>query len=386
MEEEVSLIETGAKEETEDAQKNLHSRVEELIRLNAALSAENDMYEQFISRLDPQELISAQERKSNSGGRRWRSKSQPEQQLSLQQKCYVAQSELMETEREQERSRQKYERIHDSFKDSMKEAEMRLEDIRKEKVDVERRLLKPLRENRLDIHDPEKVLRFIKDKSKINQMEKCSLKTQSLRVQEKKLQQQLRQRTDLGKADHEEFHQHLNEDHSDMDLDEVRADSIKAQHALSSYKEKLQSATSELSNLLKEIKGKEIKAARLEARLQKAEEERLKEQILNGHLERQISEYEAPGTTEYMLMKEKHRKLQQTILTWERRAGVAEMALKFSQSWPRHSATFTPVNSAETRAETRAVNSAETRARTGERNFSLKLPNIAEHKKISLLN
>ncbi|KAJ0069388.1 hypothetical protein NL108_004218, partial [Boleophthalmus pectinirostris] len=250
--------------------------------------------------------------------------SQPELQLTLPQKCYVAQSEVMEAQNEQEKMRHKYEKIHDHFRDSMKEAEIRLEDIRKEKADFERRLLKPLKEKRLDIYKPEKVLRYITDKSKLNQMEKCSLKTQAMRVKEKKLQQQLQQRKDLGKADYEEFFQDFNEEHHDLNLDEVRVNNIKTQHILNSYKYKLQMATSELSNLHREITEKEQKVARLEETIRHAEEENLKAQLLNEHLQSQIADYKAPDSNEYMLIKEKHRKLQHTVLTWERKAGVAE--------------------------------------------------------------
>ncbi|XP_072291370.1 cilia- and flagella-associated protein 263-like [Eucyclogobius newberryi] len=378
MEDDLYVKRTGAKETedkdvTEEAKESLRRQVEELKRLNAALLAENDMYEHFISRLDPHELLSVEDQKTKGGGRRLRQKSQPEQQLTLQQKCYVAQSEIMEMQKEQEKFRHRYEKKQEDFRDSMKEAEIRLEDIRRAKADFERRLLKPLREKRLDIHKPEKVLQFIQDKSKLNQMEKCSLKTQSMQAFEKRLQQQLQQRKDLGKADYEDFFQDVNEQHHDIDLDEVRVNNIKTQHVLSSYKEKLQRAKSELSNLHKVIKAKEHKLARLEETIQSVEEERLKAQILNDDLQCQVAGFKAPDTTEYMLMKEKHRKLQQSILMWERKAGVAEMALKSSsKTWAKQRATITPVNS------------AATRARSGGQQFSLKLPDIAEHKEISL--
>ncbi|KAK7882258.1 hypothetical protein WMY93_028432 [Mugilogobius chulae] len=207
----------------------------------------------------------------------------------------------------------------------------------------------------------------------LNQMEKCSLKTQSMLFMEKKLQQQLRQRKDLGKADYEDFYQDFNEENCDINLDEIRANNIKTQHALSSYKDKLQRATSDLTNLHKEIKKKEHKLTALEVTIRYAEEERLKAEILNDHLQRQIADYMAPDTTEYMLMKEKHRKLQQSILIWERKAGVAETALKtYGKSWAKQRATLTPVNS------------AETRARSGGHQIYVKLPDIAEHREISV--
>lgn len=49
----------------------------------------------------------------------------------------------------------------------MKEAEMRLAGIRKAKKDFERRLLKPVKDNRVDMKEPEKVLHYIKDKFKV---------------------------------------------------------------------------------------------------------------------------------------------------------------------------------------------------------------------------
>lgn len=212
-------------------------------------------------------------------------------------------------------------------------------------------------------------MRYIQDKSKINQIEKCSLKIQSLQAYEKKLQQILQQRRDLGKADYEDFFQAVNEQHSELDLHEVHVSNIRTQHALNSHKEKLQSVTSELSNFSKDLKNKQLKLAKLEEALHRAEEEHLKAQVLNRHLKQQRADYEAPNTTEYMLMKEKHRKLQQSILIWERKVGVAETTLKASGKSPtKPRATFTPVNS------------AETRARSGRHQVPFRLPDIVEHK------
>lgn len=44
---------------------------------------------------------------------------------------------------------------------------MRLAEIRKAKKEFERRLLKPMKDNRLEMKEPEKVLQYIKDKSKV---------------------------------------------------------------------------------------------------------------------------------------------------------------------------------------------------------------------------
>lgn len=49
----------------------------------------------------------------------------------------------------------------------MKEAEFRLADIRKAKSDFERRVLKPMKDNRIETKDPGKVLQYFEDKLKV---------------------------------------------------------------------------------------------------------------------------------------------------------------------------------------------------------------------------
>lgn len=131
---------------------------------------------------------------SQGCGRRRRSQScisDGIQQLTLEQKLYVAQRELAETQQDHGKLKQGYKRIQDnykvrafntnkyilavisthfsclSFQATLKEAELRLAEIRKAKKEFERRLLKPMTDNRLDMKEPEKVLHYIKDKFKV---------------------------------------------------------------------------------------------------------------------------------------------------------------------------------------------------------------------------
>lgn len=54
-----------------------------------------------------------------------------------------------------------------SFKASLKEAELRQSDIRKARIEFERRVLKPMKDNKLEMKEPEKVLQYIEDKLKV---------------------------------------------------------------------------------------------------------------------------------------------------------------------------------------------------------------------------
>lgn len=83
----------------------------------------------------------------------------------------------------------------------------------------------------------------------------------------------------------------------------------------------------------------------MDEQLQRAEEERRREEALNQRLRRLVSQYQAPGVDQYMQAKEKHRKLQQSVHTWEKKVEVAQVTLGFSspssaepRPWPRSSA------------------------------------------------
>ncbi|XP_054476724.1 coiled-coil domain-containing protein 113 [Anoplopoma fimbria] len=382
MEDELSPAAEKGKEVTQEPKEFLYNQVEELKCYNAALLAEIDMYERFIGRIDPRDLAShaggdgpgAAGVSNLEGGvsaRRRRSRSNISerlQQLTLEQKLYVAQREVTETRQDREKLRQRYERIQDNYKASLKEAELRLAEIRKAKNKFESRLLKPMKDIRLEMKEPEKVLQYIEDKSMVTQLEKYNLKNQTLKAQEKKLQQQLQQRKEMGKAEYEDIFQEYSEQRIDKNLDELQVNSLKVLRVLCSNKEKLQSVTLEATELNNDITNRKQMLAKIEEEIQHAEEERLKAEALNQHLRRQMNDYQAPDITEYMQVKEKHKKLQRSLHTWQRKFGMAEMALKtHTKAWSTQRATLSPADR------------AEAGARTGEHQITVKLPHIAEH-------
>ncbi|XP_034391515.1 coiled-coil domain-containing protein 113 isoform X2 [Cyclopterus lumpus] len=376
MEDELSLVEEKRKEVPQEQQELLHDQVEKLKRSNAALLAEIDMFERFIGRIDPRDLVSqaggdgpgaagASNLEGGVRGRRSRSNiPEPLQQLTLEQKLYVAQREVMETRQDQEKVRQRYERIQDNYKASLKEAELRLAEIRMAQKRFDSKLLKTMKDNRLEMTEPGKVLQYIKDKSKATQLEKFMLKNQTLKAHEKKLQQQLQQKKEMGKAEYEDIFQGYSEQRIDKNLDELQVNNSKVLRVLGTHKEKLQSVTLEAAELSNDLTNRKQLLEKIEAKIQHAEEERLKAEALNQRLRRQMSDYQAPDIAEYMLVKDKHKKLQRSIRTWERKFGVAEMAVKsHSKAW----STQTPANGPEAGA-----------ARTGEHQIPVRLPHIAE--------
>nr|XP_020458653.1 coiled-coil domain-containing protein 113 [Monopterus albus] len=238
----------------------------------------------------------------------------------------------------------------------------------KAKSEFERRLLKPVKDNTLKMKDPEKVLQYIENKSKVTQLETFNLKNQALKVQVKKLQQQLQHKREMGKAEYEEIFHEYSEQIIDKNLDELQVNSLKVRCILSSYKEKLQSVTQDSTELSNDIIARKQMLAKIEEEIKHAEEERLKAEALNQHLHHQMTEYQAPDIIEYICVRDKHKKLQQSIHTLQRKVGIAEMALKaHTKAWNTQRAILTPANT------------AAAGARYGEDQTPVKLPYIAEH-------
>lgn len=52
-------------------------------------------------------------------------------------------------------------------------------------------------------------------------------------------------------------------------------------------------------------------------------------EALNHKLRRQLRDYQAPDITEYVHVKDKYKKLKQSIHTWERKVGIAEVKCYF---------------------------------------------------------
>uniref|UniRef100_A0A671YJH3 Cilia- and flagella-associated protein 263 n=1 Tax=Sparus aurata TaxID=8175 RepID=A0A671YJH3_SPAAU len=255
--------------------------------------------------------------------------------LTLEQKLYVAQREVRETLQDQEKLKQKYENIQDNYKASLKEAELRLADIRKAKKEFERRLLKPMKDNRLEMKEPERVLQYIGDKSMVAQSEKYNLKNHALKVHEKKLQQQLQQRRtekDTGAAEFKVENRSVKAASCLLSVDCLQL--VKSICACVCQQDKLQNVTRESAELSSDISNRKQMLAKIEEEIQRAEEERLKAEALKQHLRRQMTDYQAPDIAEYMHVKDRHKKLQQSIHTWERKVGIAQVNPDFIFSPP----------------------------------------------------
>ncbi|XP_075993655.1 cilia- and flagella-associated protein 263 [Genypterus blacodes] len=343
---------TGA-EATDEDREQLCQRIQELMIYNTALVAENAMFEVFISRLDQQSLVPQAVEDGLVGAgrvRRLRSRSNTAdhlQLLSLEQKCYVAKSEVEATQQDLDKLKQRRQRIHDHYKASMKEAEIRLQEIGKAKKEFERKVVKPLKEKKWEIKEPDNVFRYIEDKSKVTQLDMLRLKNQALMTEEKELRKKLREMAEREKPMSQVEKEDMDQAPGGDDLEELQDKSFKLRHNLRKYQKKLQILTRESEELSRDIAKKTQVLKNMEEIIQKTEEERLKAEALNQHLHQQLTDYRAPDTLDYMNLKVKHKKLQHSVIVLERKARIAMNFGTHNRFWNKVRAAPTAVNSAE---------------------------------------
>ncbi|KAM4614543.1 cilia- and flagella-associated protein 263 isoform 2-T2 [Discoglossus pictus] len=288
----------------------------ELSDVVASLQSETELFEKFCSRLDPKDLEPAPA--TNMGApsvdfsqmrsrRRSRSRSLMQerlQRLTIEQKCELVQKELEEMKAEVQRDHESAERIMQSYKARMEEAEIRNTEIKKAKYEFERDIIKPeLSSKKGERGSPDKIIHYMEEKTRARDslVDKLRLKNTSLKVQKKKFQLQLKQKEEMGEILHEVDFQQLKIENAQFleRIDERNQDMLQ-----------LKLTTAEALQLLNTYK------------------ERQKAESLNKRLRKQLSDYRVPEVMEYVQEKMELEELERNMRTWERKVELAELSYK----------------------------------------------------------
>lgn len=307
----------------------LQEQVEALRGFNEALLAENEMFEQFIFRSDQQnQKVSAdpqrdEELKAGANARSARP-------LSIEQKIYVSQTAIKEAQKDLEKLRETNLKTCDHYESSMDEADLCLAEIRKAKNEFEQKLLRRTKEKRLEMKEPEKLLLYLKDKSKTMKIEMLIIKNSVLKGLKNKLKHEFQQKKENLKIYYEKsvLFQGWGEQKRENPLEELLSDYVKTQHIITVHKEKQKSVTAEHTKVCQRIKKREEFLAKTENDIQQAEKGRLKAENLNRRLRTQMDNYEVPDVKDYLEARRKYKRLQRDICTWERKVRICEMTFK----------------------------------------------------------
>ncbi|MEE6500209.1 hypothetical protein FKM82_003705 [Ascaphus truei] len=326
----------------------------------SVLKAETEMFEKFYKRLDPKDLaplpateVGASALDFSQMRSRRRSKSRGAilerlLSLTLEQKCELVQRELEVMKEEVQRDHENKERILQSYKATMEEAEIRSTEIKKAKYEFERDVGSTATGRKKGgAVTSEKVIRYMEEKTRARDSlaDKLRLRNASLKVQKRKMQMQLKQKEEMGEVLHEVDFQQLKIenaqfleriDERNQDLLQLKLTTGDTLQVLNSYKKKLQNTTTESTRLDKEIFIRHEMLQRIEAETQLVEQEREKAESLNKMLRKQLSDYRVPEVLQYVHEKVEQEELEKSIQTWERKVEIAELSLKtYRKAWER---------------------------------------------------
>ncbi|KAL8194561.1 UNVERIFIED_CONTAM: hypothetical protein K2H54_024716 [Gekko kuhli] len=335
----------------------LRSVVQEMSHANSMLKLETAMFEKFFNRMEPRDLAShlVPEKRGSSLDLghaalpriRRKSKSRiPVDRLvclTVEQKCDLAQRELEETKEDIQRMKENSERILQNYLAVLEEADIRIVDIMKAKTDFDKDIVKTIIKKKGSIIASDKVMRYMEEKIRSRDVlkEKIHLKNDSLKVQKKKMQMQLKQKEELGEALHEvDFQQLKIENAQFLEKIEERNQELLQQkmtvgnalHILNCYKRKLQTATATATRLVRDITQRKESLEKIDREFIVVEQERNKAEILNKRLRKQLAYYKVPPVLEYVHEKITVHELENTIKIWERKVEIAQMALQSYRS------------------------------------------------------
>ncbi|KAJ3117234.1 hypothetical protein HDU96_007493 [Phlyctochytrium bullatum] len=331
---------------------------EELLKRNTLLEAENQLFESYLMRVNPQAMRSehdqlldgqkegqaANEGEKRDGRREERKRKKGEKAkeadkpilLTPEQKAEIATRELEELRDEIERQKEEWGKVLDNYKAEIEEVEIRVSEIKKAMYEFRRDIVQQAVNSRTGKIIAERVLRYFEDKirSKDAIIEKVRLKNATLKAQKNKLHLQLKQKEEMGEVLHAidfdqlqiENKQYLSKiEERNAELLKLKMTAGKTVQILNFYKKKLQNLTEESQKLRSEIEQRLELLAKLRTESKIVEEETRKAERLNTRLREQAEELRVPHVMDYVNLKAQQYELVKKLKSWERKVEIAAM-------------------------------------------------------------
>ncbi|NXJ54022.1 CC113 protein, partial [Spizaetus tyrannus] len=265
--------------------------------------------------------------------------------LTVEQKCELAERELTEMEDEIQRMKEDSEQTLQNLEAVIEEADVWWTDVKKAISDFEKDIISTISSKKGSIIASDKLLRYMEEKNRQRDLlrEKLRLKNYLLKVYKKKLQQQLRQKEQMGETLHEvrlqqlqvrnaQYQEKINE--KNQELLHLKLTSGKTVQVLNFYKRKLQDAMETSTSLMKDISQRKELLEKIEREAALVEEQRANAESVNRQLRKQLSDYGVPPVLSYVQKKAAVTDLENSLKAWERKVAVAEMSLQsYRRAW-----------------------------------------------------
>ncbi|NXV88653.1 CC113 protein, partial [Calonectris borealis] len=265
--------------------------------------------------------------------------------LTVEQKCELAERELTEMKDEIQRMKEDSEQTLQNFEAVIEEADVWWTDVKKAISDFEKDIISTISSKKGSIVASEKLLRYMEEKNRQRDLlrEKLRLKNYLLKGYKKKLQQQLRQKEQMGETLREVRLQQLQVrnaqyqekiDEKNEELLQLKLTSGKTVQVLNFYKRKLQDALVTSTSLMKGICQRKELLGKIEREAALVEEQRAEAESVNWQLRKQLSDYSVPPVLSYVQKKMAVTDLENSLKAWERKVAVAEMSLQsYRRAW-----------------------------------------------------
>ncbi|NWX03653.1 CC113 protein, partial [Caloenas nicobarica] len=323
---------------------------------NDLLQMEVEMFEKWYRKMDPgdpslrqlPEAQSAPAELSQTRGRhksRLYSASDSVVSLTVEQKCELAERELADVKDEIQRMKDDTEQALKNLEAVIEEADVWCTDVKQAITDFEKDIFGTTSSKKGRVLDAEKLLRYMEEKNRQRDLlrEKFHLKNYLLKGFKKKLQQQLRQKQQMGDTLREVHMQQLQVrsaqyqdkiEEKNEDLLQLKLTAAKTVQVLNSYKKKLQDAMATSTSLKKDISQRKVLLEKVEREAALVEEQRAEAESVNRQLQKQLLDYDVPSVMSYVQKKMSVTDLEKSIRTWQRKVAVAEMSLQsYRRAW-----------------------------------------------------
>uniref|UniRef100_A0A7S3XQG1 Cilia- and flagella-associated protein 263 n=1 Tax=Heterosigma akashiwo TaxID=2829 RepID=A0A7S3XQG1_HETAK len=260
--------------------------------------------------------------------------------LTIEQKCEIANAELDESQREIEETKRNSEKLIDTLRAVLEETSIRISELKRDAYEFKRDIVVGAENMRTGRTVAEKVVRYMEDKLRQRDamIEKLRLKNATLKNQIQKVENQLRQKEEMGDVLHYiDFHQLQIENKQHIAKIEERNEELlklkmttgKAVQSLNNLKNQLQKLTSESNYLNKEIAARTEQLEKIFADNEAVAQEIAAERKARRRAAQQQADLaELPRVEDYVAQKKLLYELQDTFRNWSRKVEIAEMEAK----------------------------------------------------------
>ncbi|NWX72425.1 CC113 protein, partial [Alca torda] len=265
--------------------------------------------------------------------------------LTVEQKCELAERELAEMKDEIQRLKEDSEQTLQNLEAVIEEADVWWTDVKKAISDFEKDIISTISSKKGSVIASEKLLRYMEEKNHQRDLlrEKLCLKNYLLKGYKKKLQQQLRQKEQMGETLCEVRLQQLQVrnaqyqekiDEKNQELLQLKLTSGKTVQVLNFYKRKLQDTMKMSTTLMKDISQRKELLGKIEREAALVEEQRAEAESVNWQLRKHLSDYRVPPVLSYVQKKMAVTDLKNSLKAWERKVAVAKMSLQsYCRAW-----------------------------------------------------